>query len=71
MCLGIPGRIVRFEEPTRATVDTVGVARVVDTSLLDDLAVGDWVVVHLGFALSKLDPDEAAATLRLLDPETS
>ncbi len=75
MCLGIPGQVIELGTGEvgahrRATVNTVGVERVVDTSLLDDLAVGDWVVVHLGFALSKLDPEEAQATLRMLDVET-
>lgn len=75
MCLGIPGQVVKLDTGDvgaagRATVNTVGVERIVDTSLLDDLAVGDWVVVHLGFALTKLDPEEAQATLRMLGAET-
>ena len=74
MCLGIPGQVVKLDTGDvgaagRATVNTVGVERIVDTSLLDDLAIGDWVVVHLGFALSKLGSEEAREALRMLGAE--
>jgi hydrogenase expression/formation protein HypC len=72
MCLAIPGQVIEFvDEPNRlARVDVAGVIRTVNVGLLDrdgDAAVpGDWVLIHVGFALSKVDQDEAAATLRLL-----
>jgi hydrogenase expression/formation protein HypC len=72
MCLAIPGQVIEFvDEPNRlARVDVAGVVRTVNVGLLDrdgDAAVpGDWVLIHVGFALSKVDEDEAAATLRLL-----
>lgn len=69
MCLGIPGRIADVDpaHPHQCRVDVAGVRRVVDISLLDDVCAGDWVVVHLGFALAKLEADEARAALALLD----
>jgi hydrogenase expression/formation protein HypC len=68
MCLAIPGRIVELvdEEHHLATVDVAGVLRNVNTGLLRDVAEGDWVLIHVGFALSKVDEEEAQATLDLL-----
>ncbi|ACZ00111.1 MULTISPECIES: HypC/HybG/HupF family hydrogenase formation chaperone [Thermomonospora] len=73
MCLGIPGEIVELL-PGRAdlaTVEIAGVRRAVNIGLLGTggpggVQVGDWVLVHVGFAMSKIDQDEAAATLKLL-----
>ena len=69
MCLAIPGRIVELiDEPNKlARVDVAGVRRTVNVGLLDDIGVDDWVLVHVGFAISKVDEDEARATLRLLE----
>jgi hydrogenase expression/formation protein HypC len=50
-----------------ARVDVAGVRRTVNIGLLDDAGVGDWVLIHVGFALSKVDEEEAAATLALLE----
>jgi hydrogenase expression/formation protein HypC len=74
MCLGIPGRIVKIDDPTRqlATVEIGGVRRSVNLAcVVDDdhpveSCVGDWVLVHVGFAMSRIDEREAAATLALL-----
>jgi hydrogenase expression/formation protein HypC len=68
MCLGIPGEIVevRHDQPDLAMVDVVGVKRAVNIGLLDDVTAGDWVLVHVGFAISKIDEEEAAATLEML-----
>ncbi len=67
MCLGVPAEVVAIPdlEVPRARVAISGVERVVATDLLMDegLGVGDWVLVHVGFALSKIDADEAAMTL--------
>jgi len=69
MCLAIPGQVVEMVDADNqlATVDVVGVRRSVNVSLLDGGAVaGDWVLIHVGFALSKVDERDAQATLRLL-----
>jgi len=73
VCLAIPGQIVEVvDEVNRlATVEVAGVRRTVNIALLDvgetGAAPGDWVLIHVGFALSKVDEDEARATLRLLE----
>ncbi|APT89194.1 MULTISPECIES: HypC/HybG/HupF family hydrogenase formation chaperone [Corynebacterium] len=66
MCLGVPAQIVEMKDPGRATVTIGGVNRVISTDLLVDegLDVGEWVLVHVGFALSKIDEDEATTTLQ-------
>jgi len=72
MCLAIPGRIMEVvDEANRlAMVDVAGVQRTVNVGLLDadggGVDVGDWVLIHVGFALSKVDEEEAEATLSLL-----
>ncbi len=70
MCLGIPGEIVEIppDRSDLATVDVAGVRRPVNVALVgaDEVRVGDWVLVHVGFAMSKIDEVEAAATLELL-----
>ncbi len=72
MCLAIPGQVIEFvDEPNRlARVDVAGVVRSVNVGLLDadgDSAhPGDWVLIHVGFALSKVDEQEAIATLKML-----
>jgi hydrogenase expression/formation protein HypC len=73
MCLAIPGQIVEIVDAVNrlAKVDVAGVQRTINIGLLDaegDAAEpGDWVLIHVGFALSKVDEEEAAATLRLLE----
>ncbi len=70
MCLGIPGEIVELDGAAAdlATVDVVGVHRKINIGLLerDGVRVGDWVLVHVGFAMSRIDEAEAAATLAML-----
>jgi hydrogenase expression/formation protein HypC len=68
VCLAIPGQIVEItDEANRlARVNVVGVRRTVNVGLLDGVQPGDWVLIHVGFALSRIDEEEAAATLRLL-----
>jgi hydrogenase expression/formation protein HypC len=68
VCLAIPGQIVEITDEVNrlASVDVVGVRRTVNIGLLDDLRPGDWVLIHVGFALSRVDEEEAAATLALL-----
>jgi hydrogenase expression/formation protein HypC len=71
MCLGIPGEIVELlpDRPDLAKVDVSGVKRAVNVGLLEGetLAPGDWVLIHVGFALSKIDEDEAKAALDFLE----
>lgn len=69
MCLGIPAQIVDIPDPSRAKVAISGVERMIAMDLLLDeaLAVGDWVLVHVGFALSKIDEEEAALTLTQIE----
>ena len=69
MCLAIPGQIVEIvDEPnTLARVDVVGVRRTVNVGLLDGVGPGDWVLIHVGFAISQIDEDEARATRELLE----
>jgi hydrogenase expression/formation protein HypC len=72
MCLAIPGRVMEYVDTVNrlARVDVAGVRRTVNVGLLDaegtSVEPGDWVLIHVGFALSKVDEEEAAATLALL-----
>jgi hydrogenase expression/formation protein HypC len=73
MCLAIPGQIVDVVDAANrlARVDVAGVRRTINIGLLDDegggARPGDWVLIHVGFALSKVDEAEAEATLKLLE----
>lgn len=75
MCLGIPGQIISLDDADArlATVDVSGVRRQINiTCIVDDdhppeRCVGDWVLVHVGFALNRIDAEAAARTLELLD----
>jgi hydrogenase expression/formation protein HypC len=68
MCLAIPARVVELAPENRAMVDVVGVRRYIDTGLLEDdpVRVGDWVLVHVGFAMSKVSEEEALDQIRIL-----
>jgi hydrogenase expression/formation protein HypC len=73
MCLAIPGQVIELVDEVNqiAKVDVVGVRRNINVSLLasdgDEARPGDWVLIHVGFALSKVDEEEARATLALLE----
>jgi hydrogenase expression/formation protein HypC len=71
MCLGIPGEVIELlpDQPDLARVDVGGVRRVINVGLLADDAPlpGEWVLIHVGFALSKIDEDEAASALAFLE----
>ena len=75
MCLGIPGQIVEIIDPEQqmARVDVSGVRRPVNIACITgdgrspDDCVGDWVLVHVGFAMSRIDEEEAAKTLAILE----
>jgi hydrogenase expression/formation protein HypC len=70
MCLAIPGKIVDLvtEDRSLATVDVLGVRRKVDLGLLQDdpAVIGDWVLIHVGFAMSKINEADALQQLRML-----
>ena len=74
MCLGIPGRIVRIDDAEKklATVDVSGVRRQVNVACIVneehpvESCVGDWVLIHVGFAMSRIDEEDAAETLQIL-----
>jgi hydrogenase expression/formation protein HypC len=74
MCLGIPGQIVKIDDAMRklATVDVGGVRRqiniacIVDETHPPEACVGDWVLVHVGFAMSRIDERQAEETLKIL-----
>ncbi len=65
MCLAIPAQVVELREGDGAVVDLAGVRKEISLALVDGVAVGDYVTVHVGYALTKLDPEEAAKTLAL------
>jgi hydrogenase expression/formation protein HypC len=75
MCLGIPGRIISISDAERklAMVEVGGVQRevnvacVIDDAMPVESCIGYWVLVHVGFAMSRIDEAEAAATLRVLN----
>jgi hydrogenase expression/formation protein HypC len=71
MCLGIPGEIIELyaDRPDLANVDVSGVRRAINIGLLEgeDVRPGDWILIHVGFALSKIDEEEAAAALNFLE----
>ena len=65
MCLAIPVQIEALVDDETALADIGGVKKEINVALIDDLAVGDYVILHVGFALNKIDPEEAAKTLAL------
>ncbi|HYT25906.1 MAG TPA: HypC/HybG/HupF family hydrogenase formation chaperone [Actinomycetota bacterium] len=71
MCLGIPGEVVEVlhDRPDLAKVDVSGVRRAINIGLLEGetLEPGDWILIHVGFALSKIDEEEAKAALDFLE----
>lgn len=63
MCLALPARVVEILDGDVAVIDVGGVRKEIWLSLLDDVRVGDYVIVHVGYALTRLDPEEAERTL--------
>lgn len=66
MCLGIPARVVEIDDSNLGKVDYLGTKVKTNFALLEDVKKGDWVIVHAGFAISKLDEAEAKETFDLL-----
>jgi hydrogenase expression/formation protein HypC len=69
VCLAIPGQIVEVVDAANrlAKVEVAGVQRTVNIGLFDGVGPGDWVLIHVGFAISQIDEAEAEATLALLE----
>ena len=65
MCLAIPALVVELLPADMARIELDGVRKEISLSLVEGVAVGDYVIVHVGYALQKLDPEEAAETLAL------
>lgn len=65
MCLAIPARVIEIFGADRARIELSGVQKEISLSLVDDVAVGDYVIVHVGFAIGRLDPQEAEETLAI------
>ena len=66
MCLAVPGQILELLDDGQARVDFTGVRRTVSVVFTPEAEPGDWVLIHVGFALATIDEDEAKATLDLL-----
>lgn len=67
MCLAVPALVTELLPDNMAKISLDGVSMPISTALVKNVAVGDYVIVHVGYALSKVDPDEARRTLDLLD----
>lgn len=67
MCLAVPALVTELLPDGMAKVSLDGVSMTISTMLVKKVAVGDYVIVHVGYALSRIDPDEARRTLDLLD----
>ncbi len=66
MCLAVPARVIALHDDDRATVNLGGVKLTISLALVEDVALDDYVIVHVGYALSKLDRAEAERTLAML-----
>lgn len=66
MCLAIPAEVVALLDGGRARVSLGGITKEISLALIDDVTVGDYVLLHVGFALAKIDADEARRTLEVL-----
>jgi hydrogenase expression/formation protein HypC len=66
MCLAIPAEVTELLGDDMARVAIDGVGKIISVALIEDLKVGDYVIIHVGYALTKIDPEEAQRTLALL-----
>jgi len=68
MCLSIPSKVEKIDENNMATVDTMGVKRDISLDLMnDDVQVGDYILIHVGFAMNKIDKVEAEQSLKVYE----
>lgn len=65
MCLAMPARVIELRENDQAVVDLDGVQKRISLALVEEVAVGDYIILHAGYALQKLDIEEAEQTLKL------
>ena len=65
MCLALPAKVLTLQDANMATVEVGGVQKDISLGLLEDVAVGDYVIVHVGYALSRIDEEEARNTLAM------
>ena len=66
MCLSIPSKVIKISEDNMATTDTMGIQREVSLDLMaDEIEVGDYILIHVGFAMNKIDKEEALASLEV------
>ncbi|HPT49211.1 MAG TPA: HypC/HybG/HupF family hydrogenase formation chaperone [Accumulibacter sp.] len=65
MCLALPCKVVELRSGDLALIDMAGMVKEISLALVDQVAVGDYVIVHVGYALTRLDPEEAEKTLSL------
>lgn len=65
MCLAIPAQVVELLENDNAVIDVGGVRKEISLVLVEGVGVGDYVIVHVGYAINRLDPEEAEKTLQL------
>lgn len=70
MCLGIPAKVISVDENKQGRIDYLGTKVKTNFTLLEEVEVGDWVIVHAGFAISKLNEEEAQETLALIQEYT-
>lgn len=66
MCLAIPAEVTKLLPDDMGVVSIDGVSKEISVALIENLAVGDYVIIHVGYALTKIDPEEAQRTLELL-----
>ncbi len=66
MCLSIPSKVIKISEDNMATTDTMGIQREVSLDLMaDEIEVGDYILIHVGFAMNKIDKEEALSSLEI------
>lgn len=66
MCLGIPGKVIKIENK-ESLVEIMGVSRGISLELLKDIKIGDYVIIHAGCAIAKIDEEEALRTIELFE----
>ncbi|MHB1616294.1 MAG: HypC/HybG/HupF family hydrogenase formation chaperone [Metallibacterium sp.] len=66
MCLALPARVVELVANDQAVIELGGIRKTISLALVDGIAPGDYVIVHVGYALTRLDPAQAEATLALM-----
>lgn len=71
MCLALPARVVELAANDQAVIELGGIRKTISLALVDGIVLGDYVIVHVGYALTRLDPAQAEATLALMAASTT